>query len=121
MSLLNFPDYEATTSESDVEQKFIYPLLTHPSFLDIPPKAILTKRSMGTMSFVDKSTLPKNYVPDYVIFFSGFPVCVIEAKSPEDSAERAIAEARLYAQVLNSYFPSGTNPILLVWAATVAT
>ena len=111
--LLNYPSFDCS-NESDVEQKFLYPLLTHPSFLEIPSKAVLTKSSMGTMRFVEKSTLPKNYVPDYVIFFSGFPVCVLEAKGPDVPVERAIAEARLYAQVLNANFPGGINPITKV-------
>jgi hypothetical protein len=70
VSLLNFPAYDVST-ESDVEQKFLYPLLTHPSFLAIPAKAILTKKAMGSLSFVDKTALPRNYIPDYVIFFRG--------------------------------------------------
>jgi hypothetical protein len=112
MSLLGFPIYDAL-NESDVEQKFIYPLLTHESFLAIPSRAILTKKSLGSMSFVDKSALPRGYVPDYVIFFSGYPVCVIEAKSPDVAAGQAISEARLYSQLLNENFPSGKNPVLI--------
>ena len=100
MSLLNIPVYECS-SESDVEQKFLYPLLTHPSFLDILPRAVLTKRSLGSLSFVAKTALPKAYIPDYMIFFQGYPVFVIEAKSIETSVRQAIAEARMYAQVLN--------------------
>ncbi|SRR5260370_19656296 len=66
------------------------------------------------MSFVTKSSLPKDYIPDYVIFLYGFPVLVIEAKSPDTSARLAISEARLYAQALNESFPSGTNPVSMV-------
>lgn len=112
MSLLGYPVYDAL-NESDVEQKFLYPLLTHESFLAIPSRAVLTKKSLGTMSFVDKSSLPRGYIPDYVIFFSGFPVCVIEAKSPEVPAEQAVAEARLYSQLLNQNFPPGKNPVAM--------
>jgi hypothetical protein len=43
VSLLTIPEYDFST-ENDVEQKFIMPLLTHPSFLEIPSRAILTKR-----------------------------------------------------------------------------
>jgi type I site-specific restriction endonuclease len=113
MNLLDIPTVDCA-NESDVEQKFLYPLLTHPSFLEIPAKAILTKKSLGTLSFVTKSALPKNYIPDYLIFFSGFPTCVVEAKAPEIPVEQALQEARLYSQVLNSNFPSGTNPISIV-------
>ena len=113
MDLLTVPAYDFA-NESDVEQKFLYPLLTHPSFLEIPAKAILTKRSMKALSFVNKSTLPKNYIPDYLILLHGYPVCVIEAKPPELSAQQAIDEARLYAQLLNQNFPTKINPIGLV-------
>jgi type I site-specific restriction endonuclease len=113
MSLLNIPAYDSST-ESDVEQKFIFPLLTHPSFLAIPAKIILTKKSMGTLSFVEKTTLPRNYIPDYVVFFHGLPVCVVEAKAPDVPVQQAIAEARLYADTLNKQFPTRINPIEVV-------
>jgi hypothetical protein len=113
VSLLNFPAYDVST-ESDVEQKFLYPLLTHPSFLAIPAKAILTKKAMGSLSFVDKTALPRNYIPDYVIFFRGLPVCVVEAKAPDVRVQLAIDEARLYADVLNKQFPPKINPIEIV-------
>ena len=113
MSLLNIPVYNSST-ERDVEQKFLFPLLTHPSFLAIPAKAILTKKSMGALSFVEKTTLPRSYVPDYVVFFHGLPVCVVEAKVPDVPARKAIEEARLYADTLNKQFPSKVNPIEVV-------
>jgi hypothetical protein len=43
MSLLNIPVSECD-NESDVEQKFLYPSLTHPSFLAIPAKTITSKK-----------------------------------------------------------------------------
>lgn len=113
MSLLAFPLYDCE-SEADVELKFIYPLLNHPSFLDIPAKAILGKKSLISMDFTSKAALPKNYIPDFVVFFLGFPVCVVEAKQPDISVEKAIMEARLYGQVLNQNFPSGVNPVRVV-------
>src|ERR1700722_10495192 len=113
MSLLNIPAYDVST-ESDVEQKFLFPLLTHPSFLAIPSKAILTKKSMGSLSFVNKASLPRNYIPDYVIFFRGLPICVVEAKAPDVPAQVAIEEARMYADVLNKQFPAKVNPIEIV-------
>ncbi|MCW2205602.1 hypothetical protein M2227_007692 [Bradyrhizobium elkanii] len=113
MSLLNIPVTECD-NESDVEQKFLFPLLTHPSFLAIPPKAISSKKYLSSLPFVAKSSLPRNYIPDYIIFISGLPVCVIEAKQPEVSADLAIQEARLYAQILNQSFPSKINPVSVV-------
>ncbi|HTV88721.1 MAG TPA: hypothetical protein VME41_06870, partial [Stellaceae bacterium] len=63
MSLLGYPIVDAL-NESDVEQKFLYPLLTHESFLAIPSRSVVTKQSLGTMSFVAKSSLPRGYIPD---------------------------------------------------------
>lgn len=91
MSLINIPAYD-TSSESDVEQKFLFPLLTHVSFLAIPNKSILTKKSMGVLSFVEKTALPRNYIPDYIVFIHGLPVCVIEAKASDVSVQQAISE-----------------------------
>ena len=113
MSLLTFPTYDCS-SEADVEQKFIYPLLNHPSFLNIPAKSILAEKSLGSMSFTEKAALPKNYVPDFVLFFLGLPICVIEAKQPEIAIDTALKEARLYGQILNQNFPSGINPVRVV-------
>jgi hypothetical protein len=113
MSLLNIPIYECS-NESDVEQKLLFPLLTHPSFLDIPPRNVLTKASLGTLSFVSKSSLPKAYVPDYLMFYRGYPVAVVEAKAPEQSVKLAISEARVYAQILNQHFPTRINPVSVV-------
>lgn len=112
-SLLTVPTYDVST-ESDVEQKFIYPLLTHQSFLGIPPKAILTKKSMGSFSFTNKTTLPRNYVPDAIVLFHGLPVAVVEGKAPDVAVSVAIGEARLYADVLNRQFPTKLNPIEVV-------
>ena len=114
MSLLTIPQYDDFSTESDVEQKFIMPLLTHPSFLEIPSRAILTKKSMRGLSFVNKSALPKGYVPDYIIFFKGYPVLVIEAKPPDVAVKQAIDEARMYGQLLNQNFPTKINPVAFV-------
>lgn len=113
MSLLTIPAYDFST-ESDVEQKFIMPLLTHPSFLEVPSKAILTKKSLRVLSFVDKSSLPKGYIPDYIVFFNGYPILVIEAKSPDVAVKQAIDEARMYGQLLNQNFPTKINPVAFV-------
>lgn len=110
MTLLAFPTYDLQ-NESDVEQKFLFPFLNHPSFLGVPSRSILTKASLGRLDFIKKSNLSKDYIPDYVIFVSGFPVLVVEAKAPDVSAELALREARLYSQALNEHFPTGVNPV----------
>jgi hypothetical protein len=113
VSLLTIPEYDIST-ESDVEQKFIMPVLTHPSFLEVPAKAILTKKSLRTVSFIDKSSLPKGYIPDYIVFINGYPVLVIEAKAPGVAIKQALDEARMYGQLLNQNFPTKINPVAFV-------
>ena len=41
-------DVSEFRSESDVEQKLVYPFLVHPSFMDIPPGVGSDKRVHGT-------------------------------------------------------------------------
>lgn len=98
-------------TESDVEQKFIVPLLLQKTPLglgyqisDFRTKADLRKVVIG------KGTSSKVYYPDYVIIKAGLPLVVIEAKKPGEDLIEALREARLYATELNAKFESGLNP-----------
>jgi hypothetical protein len=66
-------------SESDVEQKLLYPFICHPR--------------------------------------TGFPLAIFEAKSPDESIESGIREARLYATEINKRYPPNINPILFILAS----
>ena len=83
-------------SESDVEQKFIMPLLIAP-----PPNGfgfsvseIHTKETICSQ-VIGKGTSSKNYVPDYLITIKNIPLLVIEAKRPNssDNLYQAYSEA----------------------------
>ena len=63
---------------------------------------------------MNKSALPKGYIPDYIVFFNGYPILVIEAKSPDVGIKQAIDEARMYGQLLNQNFPTKINPVAFV-------
>lgn len=98
-------------TESDVEQKLIWPLLTtpHPNGLGLLPIDILTKANIRRLE-IGKGESRKLYFPDYIVVIAGLPVLVVEAKAPGESLETALSEARLYGNEINAQFPSGVNP-----------
>ncbi|ESY10831.1 hypothetical protein X750_31800 [Mesorhizobium sp. LNJC394B00] len=103
-------------NESDVEQKFAYPLLVadSPSGFAIRPGYIITKTSIRRFE-IEKGDQKKLYYPDYVVAIAGLPIAVIEAKAPGVKLDEAYREARLYAAELNALFPS-MNPVSVVCA-----
>lgn len=109
---------DGLVSESDVEQKFVYPLLVTalPGGLGIPPSVIQTKVSLRRLQ-IGKGTDAKLYFPDYVVSVAGYPLLVVEAKSPAESAEEGFRQARLYAGELNALFDHDFNPAKFALAA----
>ena len=97
-------------TESDVEQKFIYPFLRSetPVGLGLKDAELLTKHILRK-KLIDKGAKQKYYYPDYLIAIRGIPVLVVEAKSPDESLETGYSEARLYAQEVNASFPHKKN------------
>lgn len=102
-------EYSDLKTESDVEQKFIYQLLTNPNPMglgyktsDIQTKQILRAHLIGKGK-------PKYYFPDYLIVMRGMPLLVVEAKAPNTDLGLAFSEARLYAAEVNSLFPHKIN------------
>ncbi len=107
-------------TESDVEQKLIYPFLTHASFVGLPESLIRTKQYM-TPTTIDKAAGKRyGYVPDYSIWLSGLPLVVVEAKSPDITVESGLRDAHLYAAEINKRYPPGVNPIGFVLASNGA-
>lgn len=106
--------YELQT-ESDVEQKLIFPLLTAmpPYGMGIPSPQILTKLDVRKLD-IGKGQEKKRYFPDYIILADRLPMAVVEAKKPGDDLGEGFREARLYAQEINARFPSNFNPVLTV-------
>ncbi|MGP4666747.1 type I restriction endonuclease [Agrobacterium pusense] len=103
--------------ESDVEQKFIYPLLTdsYPDGLGIHPENVVTKKNIRRF-IIGKGADQKSYFPDYIVVMGGFPICVIEAKEPGTDLTAAFREARLYAHELNGIYEREVNPVTIVLA-----
>ena len=103
------------TTESDVEQKLLFPLLTAaaPLGLGLGTPDILTKMSIRRLE-IDKGSRRRLYFPDYMVVIAGLPVVVVEAKAPSESLGLALDEARLYGNEINALFPSGINPCIRV-------
>ncbi len=103
--------FDSIHTESDVEQKIIYPLLTYPApdGLGFSEADILTKPNIKTLT-IDKGQKKKRYHPDYAIILNGLPSIIIEAKKPGEDLVEAAREARLYATEINSSYKSNVNP-----------
>jgi Type I restriction enzyme R protein N terminus (HSDR_N) len=104
-------------TESDVEQKLIFPFLVadQPFGLGISPSEILTKKDIRRLS-IGKGKQRKSYFPDYLILIGGLPLVVIEAKDPNADLDEGFREARLYAAEVNAIFQPGLNPLTTVVA-----
>lgn len=106
------------SNESDVEQKFIFPLLTTelPHGLGYHSSDVKTKNSLRKLS-IDKSGKKKLYYPDYAIVLDGVPSLIIEVKAPGADLEEALREARLYASEINSQYRNAINPCSRIMAS----
>ena len=105
-------------NESDVEQKFLFPLLVEarPLGLGLPSAAIQTKANIRRFE-IGKGSDQKLYFPDYLVLGLGFPLLIVEAKSPTESVEEGFRQARLYATELNALYPHGIAPAASVVAS----
>jgi hypothetical protein len=117
MTIFTKPTLAELTNESDVEQKLIYPLLVSdlPYGFGVPSTSVQTKRNIRKF-VIGKGSDQKSYFPDYLIVLGGFPIAIVEAKTPGADLNDAYREARLYAHELNALFPSGVNPLTRVIA-----
>lgn len=104
-------DHAGLLGESDVEQKYIYPFLTHTSFLGLPSLWVRTRQYMASTDLDKGAGRRTGYFPDYSIWVSGLPLIVVEAKSPDETVSLGLREARLYAGEINRRYPPKVNPI----------
>ncbi len=111
------PSLAALATESDVEQKFIYPFLTaeEPTGFGFSSSDIQSKPNLKSI-VIGKGTTKKVFYPDYVITAVGLPMLVVEAKAPGSDLNEAFREARLYAAELNAAFATSLNPVSKVIA-----
>lgn len=104
-------DEKYLITESDVEHKVIYPLLTNnqPVGLGYNHTEIQTKVNLKKLQ-IDKGNKASLYFPDYLITIDGIPAIVIEAKKPNENLTEAFRQASLYAAEINRYFMDDINP-----------
>lgn len=110
-------DLSELRTESDVEQKLLYPFLCHPSYLGLPSEWVRTKDYMEPTEIDKGAGKRAGYIPDYSIQKSGFALLIVEAKSPDDTIDKALREARMYASEINKRYPPNINPIQHVLAS----
>ncbi len=98
-------------TESDVEQKFIVPILLSkpPLGLNYLASDFRTKPDIRQIK-IDKGGSAKLYYPDYVIINYGLPLFIIEAKRKGEDLRDAYREACLYCLEINTQFPHQVNP-----------
>lgn len=113
-----FCELNSMQTESDVEQKFIYPFLhtCKPIGLGYKDSEILTKHILQ-QKLIDKGSKRKYYFPDYLVSIRGIPVLVVEAKAPDEDLVTGYYEARLYALEVNAAFPHKLNACQYVIAS----
>lgn len=111
------PSSSALQTERDVEDKFLYPLLTSevPSGLGFEPSQVKGQKNLRSF-VIGKGKDQKSYIPDYVVVQGSLPLIIAEGKKPGEDVLSAFREARLYASELNSLHPSGLNPVTRVIA-----
>src|SRR5437867_183232 len=108
-------DLSDLRTESDVEQKLLWHLLTlsYPAGFGLSSPDFVTKLSIRRHE-IGKGASRKLYYPDYVVSLAGLPLLVIEAKSPSESVEQGLNEARLYGNEMNALFGESINPCFRV-------
>lgn len=107
----NFYSKLELNTESDVEQKFIFRLLTEPPPIGLGYSGcdFITKPDIRKLS-IDKGKKSKLYYPDYIVVVDGVPGLIIEAKAPNEDLVDALRQARLYATEINSQYKRNINP-----------
>ena len=106
----------AYDTESDVEQKFVFPLLTGVALLAIPDEAVKTKKYLAPTALDKAAGKAGGYYPDASVWYFGMPMLVIEVKDPGVQSEVGFREACLYARQLNAGYQTGLNPCRYVLA-----
>ena len=101
-------------TEGDVETMIVIPLLERSELLGIPKANIRSKSYLRPIDIGKGATKRLGYYPDFSIYINALPACVVESKSPANSADMGYTEACLYALELNKRFDAGVNPCCVV-------
>src|SRR5438034_9309301 len=99
-------DHLVVSTESDVEQKILMPLLNGEAYLSIPQIQVRTKEYLAPAKLDKEAGKTSGYFPDYSIWSCGFLIMVVEAKAPRVPVEEGYREASLYARHINQNYPT---------------
>jgi hypothetical protein len=105
-------------TEGDVEAKLLIPLLCDEIYLGIPSPYFFSKEYLAPSDIDKGAKVPGGYYPDFSVWVNGFPVLIVDAKTPGTPVEQAYREAQLYARHLNSQRPTGLNPTNFIVASS---
>ncbi|MDE0691777.1 MAG: hypothetical protein OXI55_05965 [Gammaproteobacteria bacterium] len=111
---VSFPLVTTLATEADVEQKVLFPLLTHPALLRIPAASIRAKEYLAAAPLDKRAGSAGGYYPDFSVWEKALPLLVVEAKAPDVDVAVGYREASLYARHLNQSYRTGLNPCGLV-------
>lgn len=112
------PAADKEWTESDVEQKVVFSILTSPIYLGIPEQAVHTKKYLRSSPLEQKAGLKSGYIPDYAVWVESLPVLVCEIKAPSVDAAIGFHETALYARHINAGegYAHGINPCKFILA-----
>ncbi|MCR5821026.1 MAG: DEAD/DEAH box helicase family protein [Bacteroidaceae bacterium] len=99
-------------NESDTRLKKIDPKLREVGWTQVPESDILTEQNAYLIAPGKVSALPQNRHPkkaDYVLQYRKQKLAVIEAKSDDLNVSEGVAQAKIYAEMLNIRFTYSCN------------
>jgi hypothetical protein len=83
-------------------------------YLDYPSPLIKTKQFLVPLRSDKKFDIGGGYYPDYLIWMSGYPVMIVEAKHPDRDVIAGFREASQYARQVNNGYQHGFNPCIRI-------
>lgn len=95
-------------NESQTRLEKIDPVLKRAGWSVIEDSHIIVEHSI-TKGRVSKSLTPKPLKADYILSYKGVKLAVVEAKSDEKDVSEGVAQAKLYAKMLDIRFTYATN------------
>lgn len=95
-------------NESQTRLDKIDPALKRAGWSVIEESHILTEHPI-TNGRISKSVAPKPLKADYILSYKGVKLAIVEAKSDEKDVSEGVAQAKLYAKMLNIRFTYATN------------
>ena len=104
-------------NEASVETFFVARMISDLGFSDAQVK---TKESLEELT-IGKGRRRERYRPDYALLVDGLPVCIIDAKSTDESLDAWTEQCSGYCLALNRKFPDANPAAYFVLTNGIAT